>query len=54
LARKERELESLKAKDKEPISIPELDPRKEILEQKPRVKPIVPAIQKQPTLSVNQ
>jgi hypothetical protein len=54
LARKEHELESLKAKDKEPISIPELDPRKEILGQQPRVKPIVPAIQKQPTLSVNQ
>lgn len=54
LARKVSELESLRAKDKEPMSIPELDEREVILTQEPRVKPIAPVEQKQPTLSVNQ
>ena len=45
IARKESELASLRAKDREPISIPELDERKNILTQEPRVKPIVPVLQ---------
>jgi DNA mismatch repair protein MutL len=45
LERKERELESLKAKDKEPITVHELDERKLILNQQPRVKPIVPVVE---------
>ena len=53
VARKVSELESLKAKDKEPMSISDLDERKIILTQEPRVKPIVPVEQKQLALSVN-
>jgi glutamate synthase domain-containing protein 3 len=52
--RKSNELEALKAKDKEPISIHELDERKAILNQQPRVEPIVPTLQAQRNLSVNQ
>jgi hypothetical protein len=53
-ARKAAELEDLKAKGKEPISIPSLDERKNILEQQPRVEPIVPAVQKNPVLNANK
>ena len=45
IARKESELASLRAKDREPLSIPEVDERKNILTQEPRVKPIVPVLQ---------
>ena len=51
LARKESELNALKAKDKEPLHIPELDERKLILSQGPRVKPIVPTAETQRTLN---
>lgn len=54
LARKMGELESLKALDKEPMSIPELDERNAILHHKPRVEPIVPAAQVQPMLQTNK
>ena len=53
-AKKQKELEDLKAKDKEPISIPQLNERKAILEAKPRVKPIVPEANKQKKLQINQ
>lgn len=54
LDRKARELESLKAKDKEPIIVHELDERKLILNQQPRVKPIVPVAQLNPVLNANK
>jgi hypothetical protein len=54
LARKKSELESLKSMDKEPFPIPELDERKLILNQEPRVKPIAPVQQQQPSLNVNK
>lgn len=54
IARKTAELESLKAKDKEPMSIPELDERKIILGQQPRVKPIAPSAQLKPELNINK
>ena len=53
-AKKVQALESLKAADREPISIPEIDERKAILNQKPRVEPIVPTTQLQRDLSINQ
>ena len=54
VAKRLSELEALKAKDKEPISIPQLDERKLILTSQPRVKPIVPSADKQRNLSINQ
>lgn len=54
LARKMSELENLKAKDREPISIPSLDERRIILNQEPRVKPIVPVMQVEKNLSANK
>ena len=48
------ELENLKALDKEPMSIPELDERNAILHHKPRVQPIVPAAQVKPILNANK
>ena len=52
MARRQEELEKLKAAGKEPISISELDERKLIVNQGPRVKPIVPVAQPQQNLSV--
>ena len=54
VAKRLSELEALKAKDKEPISIPQLDERKLILTSQPRVKPIIPSAEKQRNLSINQ
>ena len=53
IARKKDEIEKLKALDKEPISIHELDERKLIVHGQPRVKPIVPAPNKQLSLQQN-
>lgn len=54
LARKVSDLENLKAKDREPITIPGLDERKLILTQEPRVKPIVPVAQQQLSLNASK
>jgi hypothetical protein len=54
VAEKVAKLEALKAKDKEPISIPELDERQVILKQQPRVQPIVALAQLKPTLNVQK
>lgn len=54
VARKTAELESLKAKGREPISINELDERKAILTAQPKSKPIVPDTQKQLALGTGK
>ena len=48
-----KELEQLKAKDKEPITVPECDEKKVILTQKPRVEPIQAPAKTQPNLNIN-
>ena len=53
VARKQDEIEKLKALDKEPISIPQLNEKEVILNQKPRVKPIAPPAKSQLSLQVN-
>jgi hypothetical protein len=54
VAKKVESLENLKAKDKEPFSIHELDERKAILTQGPMVPPIIPPAQVQQNLSIKQ
>ena len=54
VAEKVAKIEELKTKDREPISIPELDERKAILQQEPRVKPVQPAVEVQRNLNINQ
>lgn len=54
LAEKTAKLEELKAKDKEPISIPSLDEKKAILNQQPRVPMIQPHAVSQRKLAINQ
>ena len=54
VAEKVAKLEDLKAKDREPISIPALDERKVILNQEPRVKPVQPVVEVQRNLNLNQ
>ena len=53
IEQKTNELKRLKEMDKEPISIPELDERRRILNQQPRVKPVVPVAQQQLALNAN-
>ncbi|MBQ5930080.1 MAG: hypothetical protein IIX02_04735, partial [Clostridia bacterium] len=54
VAEKTAKLEELKAKDREPISIPALDERNAILKQEPRVKPVQPTSQVHRNLNLNQ
>lgn len=54
IEQKTNELKRLKEMDKEPISIPELDERRRILNQQPRVKPVVPVAQQQLSLNANK
>ena len=54
LAEKKAMLEKLRTEGREPITIPNLDERKAILNDKPRVPPINPEKQLQQNLALNQ
>jgi uracil-DNA glycosylase len=54
LAEKKATLEKLRTEGREPITIPNLDERKAILNDKPRVPPINPEKQLQQNLALNQ
>jgi hypothetical protein len=47
------QLEELRAKDREPISIPQLNEKDVILNQEPRSQPVQAPVQPQQTLSLN-
>ena len=53
-ARKISELEALKAKDREPITIPNLDERKAIVNASPKVPPIQANVITNPNLNINK
>jgi hypothetical protein len=53
-ARKISELEALKAKDREPITIPNLDERKAIVNASPKVPPIKAPVINNPNLNINK
>jgi hypothetical protein len=54
MAKKVQALEDLKSADRQPITIPSLNERDNILNSKPRVKPIIPTTQLQPNLNINK
>jgi hypothetical protein len=54
IVEKKAKLEELKANGREPISIPKLDPRNEIVNGQPRVKPIMPPTEVKKDLNLAQ